>query len=392
MRGRGGTGPTSAIFKEERGIYLDKATIESITATVDAHPPADGEVVAIFLGEAHRPDLAQLVTALNERDIEFFGGFFPGIIHGATTSPSGAIVVSLPMLTPPILIRGLERPEITIPEFPANLTRGFTEKATALLFVDGLTTHISHFLSEIFNKLGSAVTYLGGGAGSLNLSQEPCIFTREGAVQDAAVVCFMPLMSRIGVRHGWVDLDGPFIATNTSGTVIRELNWRPAFEVYSRAIEADCGEEITEEDFFALAKRYPFGISTEANEYIVRDPIKAQEGSDIVCVGEIPEHSVLNILKGERENLIAAAACAARDCAIPRGSRPRGTMIVDCISRMLYLEATFEEELATICNTVAAACDGEAPFGVLSLGEIAGEGDEFLEFFNKTVVVGRFYE
>jgi hypothetical protein len=124
----------------------------------------------------------------------------------------------------------------------------------------------------------------------------------------------------------------------------------------------------------------------------VRDPIKAQEGSDIVCVGEIPEHSVLNILKGERENLIAAAACAARDCSIPRGSRPRGTMIVDCISRMLYLEATFEEELATICNTVAAACDGEAPFGVLSLGEIAGEGDEFLEFFNKTVVVGRFYE
>jgi len=198
-------------------------------------------------------------------------------------------------------------------------------------------------------------------------------------------------MSRIGVRHGWIDFDGPFIATNTSGTVVRELNWRPAFEVYARAIEADCGETISEDDFFSLAKRYQFGICTEANEYIVRDPIKAR-GADIICVGEIPEHSVLSILRGDHDNLIAAAACAARDCAIPPDATARGTMVVDCISRMLYLEEIFEEELATIWSTVAATNETAEPFGVLSLGEIAGEGDVFLEFFNKTVVVGRLYE
>lgn len=347
--------------------------------------------MAILLGEADRPDLFRLTEALQERDIDFFGGVFPGIIHGTEVSTSGALVVSLPVIAPPLLIRGLEQSEIHLPPFPPSLTGGLHGKATSLLFVDGLTTHISHFLSELFNKLGSAVNYLGGGAGTLSLAREPCIFTREGVVRDAAVACFMPLKSRIGVRHGWRDLDGPFIATNTAGTVIRELNWRPALEVYAGAIEADSGEAITEEDFFATAKRYPFGICTEANEYIVRDPIKAR-GGEIVCVGEIPEHSVLSIMKGGGDDLIAAATLAAGDCAIPPGTAARGTMVVDCISRMLYLEERLDEEIATICRTVAAAGDPAAPFGVLSLGEIAGEGDVFLEFFNKTVVVGRFYE
>jgi hypothetical protein len=173
--------------------------------------------------------------------------------------------------------------------------------------------------------------------------------------------------------------------------VIRELNWRPASEVYARAIEADCGEKISDDDFFSLAKRYPFGICTEASEYIVRDPIRVR-GSDIICVGEIPEHAVLSILRGEHDNLIAAAACAAKDCTVPPDTTARATMVVDCVSRMLYLEDAFEEELATIFRTVAAEDETAKPFGVLSLGEIAGEGDVFLEFFNKTVVVGRLYE
>ncbi|HDR73625.1 MAG TPA: hypothetical protein ENN85_06910 [Methanoculleus sp.] len=380
-----------AALQEDRSIYIREATIDSITAAVDERAPETDEVVAIFLGEAHRPDLDQLVAALNERDIAFFGGFFPGIIHGAHVSASGALVVSLPVLSPPVLIRGLDRPGLALPDFPAFLTRSPPQKATALMFMDGLSAHISHFLSEVFNKLGSAVNYLGGGAGSLSLAQEPCIFTREGVFCDAAVVCFLPLASRIGVRHGWSHFDGPFIATNTDGTTIRELNWRPAFEVYARAIEADCGETLSANDFFSLAKRYPFGIGTEANEYIVRDPIRVQ-GTDIVCVGEVPEHSVLSILRGERANLIAAAGCAARDCMDAGQAPVRGTMVVDCVSRMLYLGDVFEEELAVISATVATADGSADPFGVLSLGEIAGEGDVFLEFFNKTVVVGRIYE
>lgn len=169
-----------AVLQEGRGIYISEATIEAITAAVDALPLGEHDTVAIFLGEADRPDLGQLVDALNERDIEFFGGFFPGIIHGADVSSAGALVLSLPMLAPPILIRGLERPEIPLPAFPAFLTRSPPTKATALLFVDGLTTHISHFLSEVFKKLGSAVNYLGGGRGRSAFRRSPASSPARG--------------------------------------------------------------------------------------------------------------------------------------------------------------------------------------------------------------------
>jgi len=67
-----------AVLQEGRGIYISEATIEAITAAVDALPLGEHDTVAIFLGEADRPDLGQLVDALNERDIEFFGGLSTG--------------------------------------------------------------------------------------------------------------------------------------------------------------------------------------------------------------------------------------------------------------------------------------------------------------------------
>ncbi|MFN2343877.1 MAG: hypothetical protein ABR542_10995, partial [Desulfonatronovibrio sp.] len=74
----------------------------------------------------------------------------------------------------------------------------------------------------------------------------------------------------------------------------------------------------------------------------------------------------------------------ARDSAMKNfsGDLNKSSMIlIDCISRVLFMENDFSMELS-------AVDDRALTFGALTLGEIANTGDSYLEFYNKTAVVG----
>jgi hypothetical protein len=246
-------------------------------------------------------------------------------------------------------------------------------------------------LRAIYSQLGNRVTYWGGGAGSLSLRPKPCLFTRQGVQQGAAIIALSSLASRLGVRHGWRELRGPFVATRTSGNVILDLNWRNAFEVYRATVEADAGLAVTRESFFRVASGYPFGIRKDGHEPLVRDPVAVTEAGHLVCVGDVPENAALSILKGEPGHLVSAAGQAAREAA---GEGPPGTiahcLLADCVSRAMFLGDRFPEELHAIEDALSAGA--ARPVGMLTLGEISSHGEGYLEFLNKTSVVAVVHE
>ncbi|MEK9149558.1 MAG: FIST C-terminal domain-containing protein, partial [Candidatus Desantisbacteria bacterium] len=311
------------------------------------------------------------------------GGMFPGVIYDDKKYEHGAVIKVLPALISPYLIKGLDTGQIELPDFLSHPDK----KYTAMVLVDGLTSNIALFLAQLIDRLGNSVQYFGGGAGSLTLKQKPCLFTREGFVQDAAVVSFIKLQCHLGVSHGWKKLVGPLVATKTCKNVVKELNWKNALTVYREIVEADSELKLSIENFYDLAMRYPFGIYKEGAEDIVRDPIMTNEKGELVCVGEVPEHSLLTILKGGASSLIQAAGKAAKEAY---GKEICGSLVADCISRTLFLGEDFTKELAAVKENLA---DNQIiPEGMLTLGEIASYGETFLEFFNKTIVVGGCYE
>ena len=83
------------------------------------------------------------------------------------------------------------------------------------------------------------------------------------------------------------------------------------------------------------------------------------------------------------KSLIKAAGEAHQESiASFTGSAITSVLVVDCISRVLFLQEHFENEL-TAMNI------GEKNLvGVLSIGEIANSGKDYLELYNKTCVVG----
>ena len=123
-----------------------------------------------------------------------------------------------------------------------------------------------------------------------------------------------------------------------------------------------------------------YGVGTEK---IVRDPVTLGTHGELICVGEVPEESYVDILSGNAASLIDAAGSAlrlSRD-AFPVQAARRTTLLIDCISRVLFLEDEFQQELK-------AAFEEETPlFGALTLGEIANSGKDYLEFYNKTAVI-----
>jgi hypothetical protein len=372
-------------------MFLSSPTTEDILQSISSYATAEGQVFLILLGERNTVSIPEMIDGLKYRGISFLGGIFPGVIYGDKYYDDGAVILEMPMLHPPIVVTDLTSTTELFPKVSTALET-IDYKYTALLLVDGLAAGISPFIQSLFDRYGNFVNYLGGGAGSLSLQQSPCLFSNEGFFQNAAIVTFIRLKSALGVQHGWQKHAGPLVATRTHGNVINELNWENAFDIYQNIVEASSGRTLTPANFFSISKGYPFGIMKEGSEDIVRDPISVNQANEIVCVGEVPENAVLNVLQSSKLHLIEAAGKAAEQCLEQCGAGEDFlSLIFDCISRVLYLEDEFADELIAMQSRINAGCPGAEVAGVLSIGEISSLGDGYLELFNKTAVVGLLY-
>lgn len=321
---------------------------------------------------------------LADLPVPVFGGIFPALISGTDKLSTGTIVVGLAAELNIQIIPRLSDPEADYDALIDERFPALDPGRTMFVLVDGMAKRICGLTDSLFNIFGLEVNYIGGGAGSLSLHQKPCLFTNAGMVADSALLVMTNLHSGIGVSHGWSGISGPFKVTEVNQNVIISLDWQPAFPVYQKAVEQASGRSFSDSNFYDLSKCYPFGINRFGGEKIVRDLIMVGHDESLVSVGEVPPDSYVDILTGDRTTLVHAARNAhALGEAAYRGA-PENKMIffIDCISRALFLGEDFGKEI----DAVAQA--GIPLFGALTIGEIANSGNDYLEFYNKTAVVG----
>lgn len=366
------------ILKSETG---GAEALSALLRQLDADATVQSILVLTSDADGYTPDSCDaLLHALTK---PVFGGSFPQILHGRARMESGIVAVGLPWVVQATLIEGLSD---TAADFDAALEAAYAEPfagGTLFAFVDGFSTRISALIAALYNHFGLEINYIGGGGGSLTLKQKPCVFSNQGLQQNVAVLALAKHKIGVGVAHGWESISEAFKVTGASGNIIHTLDWKPAFEVYKSVVDRHAGGDLNREDFFATAKAYPFGISKLGAEVVVRDPLMVQ-GDALVCVGEVPQGAFVHILNGNPGSLVAAAT-RARNLAREGGetrAAPEMQLFVDCISRVLFLEEGFQQELDAVAD------DALPMVGVLSIGEIANSGRDYLEFYNKTAVVG----
>lgn len=348
--------------------------------------PATGGILVLACdGNGFTPDLIDPILTTVKKPI--IGGVFPYVLYGTSHHRLGTVAIGFPGMFHVGVVTDLSKRATDIDSVMSQLfdPTALGRAATMVAMADGLSTAVSKLVDLLFATFGMSLNFIGGGAGSLSLKQSPCILTGEGMLADAAALALTQRRSSIGVSHGWSAISEPLRVTASDGNIVDSLDGRPALDAYAEIVEAHSGHPLPAENFFDTAKAYPLGITRLGGELIVRDPLRLQ-GTSLVCVGEVQVGSFVRVLHGTPAKLIAAA-CAARDEAL-LGARDLDdvsiSLFIDCVSRVLFLGDQFGDELAQVYS------EGVPLVGALTIGEIANSGREYLEFYNKTAVVGLF--
>jgi hypothetical protein len=342
------------------------------------------KALGIFACDDNGFEPTTLDPLLQSLPVPLFGGIFPALLHGNQKLDHGTIVMGFNEPIDVHTIPCLSKSDTDFDKLITNKKGDIAAAKTLMVFVDGFSRRIGAFIESLFNICGLDTNYLGGGTGSLSMVQKPSILTSRGLMEDAAILVGCDIESGIGVSHGWHPISGPYKVTEAENNTIRTLEWQPAFDVYRRAVETHADVSFEKMEFFDIAKAYPFGIAKLQTEWIVRDPFMKGDDDSLICVGEVREGGYVDILNGDIESLIQAAKTAYMKGmrAYQGPDNQCMTFFVDCISRVLFLQDRFAEELAAVNN-------GPYPLvGMCSIGEIANNSHDYLEFYNKTAVVG----
>lgn len=327
----------------------------------------------------HYPEneINNLLTAIN---IPICGGCYPNVFLENNLLEFGVLFIGLPFNVSVEQFSHLEK-DIEQLEIRINKNKVLTHATNALMFYDGLMENIELFIEELHALLEHNLTILGGGAGEVDFIQRPCVYTNEGVKADVVQFVVLPKKISIGIGHGWQILEGPFLVSESTGASIESLNYKDAFSVYKETVEKLSDYKFKDNDFFNIAKHFPFGIQSIQGELLVRDPILANKKS-IQCVGNVPINSMVYILSGDKNQLIDSANQAS--FSAKKACDSSVAIIFDCISRKLYLENAFESEL----NVLTTDENIKYSFGVLSLGEIANDKSGSIKLLNKSTVIG----
>jgi len=248
------------------------------------------------------------------------------------------------------------------------------------MIFDAMVPNITTLIDNIYFRSGDAVHYMGVNAGSETFQPVPCLFNSDIFVGNAVLAMLMQNHPGAVLEHGYQEPDSSISATSTTGNRINTIDWRPAFDVY-RELARECyGLEVTPENFYESAVHFPLGIMRMDGEILVRIPVALESDGSIFCVGEVPEHAVLTLLKAfspdSRKTLEILMQHADQ-------KRKPGMLLFYCAGRRMHMGAAALEELTYLQQMHS----GQTNFGALSLGEIGGSRQAGYPLFHNAALV-----
>ena len=367
-----------------RHIELDVVSIEQVLDQWFADQTTGGLIA--LLPEAEKDQLPILQRVCRERSIPLFGGIFPALIDGARFINHGVCLLPFPAMPPAFLIPaadGAEAIGLAVRRGLATLPAG-TAKPTLFLMFDGMLPNIASLLEEIYFALANRVDYAGVNAGSESFQPMPCLFDQNQLIGAGVMGVLLPGDVKTVLEHGFVQPERAMSATASQGNRVVTIDWRPAFEVYQAMIKTEYGIDLTAENFYQYAVHFPFGILRASGEIVVRIPVALADDGSLFCVGEVPENSVLVLLKSPEAGGNACLERLAKDLDFASaGSSGHRLLAFYCAGRRMHLGVAAETELAELC----ALAQVSELAGALSLGEIGStQRGGYPVFHNATLV------
>jgi methyl-accepting chemotaxis protein len=319
-----------------------------------------GEITERGLTRGH---LAALVVASDETEVQL---------------TSASAVKADPAAAARVLCGGFA------PASRAAVGRGLAASTTILL-VDGLNGAGESLVAEVLKGTRPLQQVVGGAAGDDGAFQGTYVGGHGKAATDAATAlhAFSRKPWGVGVDHGLQPTTDRMRVTRARGSVVHEIDGRPAFDVY-KDYAARRGIDLTP------ANAGPFLIGNELGIYVfdeikkARAPLSVGADGSLACAAEVPEGAYVSILDGQPARMIQAARRAAEEALRNLGrARAAGVLLFDCVCRGMILDRGFGREIDAVRSVFP-----DAPVaGLLTYGEIARFRGRLDGWHNTTAVV-----
>jgi hypothetical protein len=245
-----------------------------------------------------------------------------------------------------------------------------------------MTTSGQQIVDSLRREVGSNVPVVGATAGDgFRLAGTRQFFGRE-AFSDSVPVLLLSgqLVYSVAVETGWEPVGEPGLVTRSEGTILHEIDGRPALEFYRRFL----GE---------TAKPMPENALAVLDEDGKIECLRATAGSFVSDTGairflsEIPEGKMVRITVADRGNILDGCRASIKKAfaGYPHGKRPEAALFFSCASRRDLLGTRTGEEFGIIGPLIG----NEVPVcGFYGYGEIGprDRSDTASRFHNQTFV------
>lgn len=226
--------------------------------------------------------------------------------------------------------------------------------------VEGLNAGFQHKIPITGGLAGDGVRFERT-AVSLNGHAAPGLVAAVGIYGDALEVGY-------GSYGGWDAFGVDRKVTRSTENKVFEIDHKSALRLYKEFL-GDYAKDLP-----GSALRFPLTLlGDQKSEDVIRTIIGIDEAEEsLIFAGNIPEGSMVRLMKANFDRLVDGAGIAAEAAKAPFGAdSPELAVLVSCVGRKLVLGPRVEEELEEVAYVLG---DQTVLTGFYSYGEICPTG------------------
>ena len=359
--------------------------------TLSANPASGRAQLALVFGDVATLSDEEALAAVRRAypDAILAGCSTAGEIHGVAVSDDSLVVTAVHLEHGRCTLA-----RVTLSDYESNRAAAEAlaqqlpteDLVHVLVFSEGLHVNGTELAEGLHEALPKGVTATGGLSGDGNRFGRTVVCANEVG-RSGEVVAVGLHGSRLQVGYGSLGGWDPFgperVITKAEGSVLYELDGRPALDLYEEYLGEHASGLPATGLLFPLMIRAP--ESEQAGLVRTLVAIDEQERS-VTFVGEMAQGHHARLMKANFDRLIDGALGAAQTALA--GLREPGAelaLLVSCVGRRLVLKQRTEEELEAVREIVGPET---TMTGFYSYGEICPAGVAAdCELHNQTMTV-----
>lgn len=344
---------------------------------------ASSVLVQIFASRCDTDWIRHLTTAIRNFSPKWVivgvttdGGILDGRVITNETVISFSIFVS--SLIMPVMQKIQPGTEIEAAEsFLKKLEPVVSRTKGVLLFATTFSVDCSLLLQQIYNRF-PGLPLFGGGAADYSSLNRTLVFS-DDQMFDSGLAAIVFIGEELHLTRktylGWRPVGKTMTVTKTDGFIIREIDGKPAFEIYEKYLGIKHGD-----NFYTDAIEFPL-LLKRGKHTLARVPVFSGDDGSISLVADIKEGEKLQLGYGQIDMILENANKLRSEIA---EFAPQAIFFYSCAVRRAFMQEEVELELLPLQKTALSA-------GFFTAGEFCDLGDQS-PLMNSTIVVAALRE